>query len=112
MTPTPPVDRERLARRLSLTLTGLPPSLALVDEFQSDTSPDAGGGVRGGQVIGQTDPVGYSPVERPILHPQNLHATLLHALGVDQFRLTYEHQNRQELATVLGAEVVREAFTG
>ena len=70
----------------------------------------AGGGVRGGQVIGQTDPVGYAAIERPI-HPQNLHASILHALGVDQYKLTYEHHNRQELATVLGADVIPEFFS-
>jgi hypothetical protein len=69
----------------------------------------AGGGVKGGQVIGATDPVGYAAIERPI-HPQNLHATLLHLLGIDQYKLFYEHHNRQELVTVNGAEVVREIF--
>jgi len=69
----------------------------------------AGGGVRGGQVIGRTDPVGYAAVERPI-HPQNLHATILHALGLDQYQLHYLHHNRKELVTVNGAEVVREVF--
>lgn len=69
----------------------------------------AGGGIRGGQVIGQTDPVGYAAIERPV-HPQNLHASILHALGVDQYRLTYRHRNRDELATVLGADVIHEMF--
>ena len=69
----------------------------------------AGGGVRGGQVIGQTDPVGYAAIERPV-HPQNLHATLLHLLGLDQHQLHYLHNNRRELATVNGADVVREAL--
>ena len=70
----------------------------------------AGGGVRGGQVIGATDPVGYAAIERPV-HPQNLHATLLHLLGIDQYKLFYEHHNRQELVTVNGADVVREIFS-
>ena len=46
----------------------------------------AGGGVKGGRVIGRTDEVGYTAVERPI-HPNDLHATVLHLLGLDQ-RLT------------------------
>jgi hypothetical protein len=65
--------------------------------------------VRGGQVIGATDPVGYAAVERPI-HPQDLHATLLDALGIDQHRLVYERQNRKEIVTVNGAEVIGEVF--
>jgi uncharacterized protein (DUF1501 family) len=69
----------------------------------------AGGGVKEGQVIGRTDPVGYAAIERPV-HPQNLHATLLEALGLDQRKLYYEHHNRREIVTVNGAEPVREVF--
>jgi hypothetical protein len=69
----------------------------------------AGGGVRGGQVIGATDPVGYAAIDRPI-HPHDLHATILHALGIDQHRLVYLHNNREELVTVLGGEVIGEVF--
>jgi hypothetical protein len=69
----------------------------------------AGGGVRGGQVVGATDPVGYAAVERPI-HPNDLHATILHALGIDQYRLVYRHHNRDEILTVNGGEVVEEVF--
>jgi len=69
----------------------------------------AGGGVKGGQVIGATDPVGYTAIERPI-HPNDLHATILHALGVNQHRLVYRHNNRNEMATVNGGEVIGEVF--
>ena len=69
----------------------------------------AGGGVQGGKIIGATDPVGYAAVERPI-HPNDLHATILHALGVNQHRLVYRHHNRNELATVNGGQVIAEAF--
>jgi hypothetical protein len=71
----------------------------------------AGGGVKGGQVIGATDAVGYAAIERPI-HPNDLHATLLHALGIDQHNLYYKHNNRKELVTVNGGTVVREVFGG
>src|SRR5262249_14366812 len=70
----------------------------------------AGGGVKGGQVIGATDPVGYAAVERPI-HPNDLHATVLHALGVDQKKLYYVPNRRREPVTVNGGEVVREVFS-
>ncbi|MFO0870223.1 MAG: DUF1501 domain-containing protein [Pirellulales bacterium] len=69
----------------------------------------AGGGVRGGQAIGATDPVGYAAIDRP-LHPQSLHATMLHLLGLDQYQLFYERHNRRELATVNGAEIIHEAL--
>ncbi len=71
----------------------------------------AGGGVRGGQIIGQTDPVGYAAIERPI-HPNDLHATILHALGIDQHQLYFMHHNRRELVTVNGGEVLQEVFAG
>jgi uncharacterized protein DUF1501 len=69
----------------------------------------AGGGVKGGQAIGATDAVGYAAVQRPI-HPNDLHATILHALGVNQHKLAYRHNNRRELLTVNGGEVIHEVF--
>ncbi|HEV8377446.1 MAG TPA: DUF1501 domain-containing protein, partial [Tepidisphaeraceae bacterium] len=69
----------------------------------------AGGGVKGGQIIGATDDVGYTAIDRPI-HPNDLHATLLHALGLDQNKLWFEYHNRQEKVTVNGGEVIKEVF--
>jgi uncharacterized protein (DUF1501 family) len=69
----------------------------------------AGGGVKGGQIIGSTDPVGYAAIERPV-HPNDLHATILHALGIPQNRLVYRHHNRNEMVTVNGGEVIEEVF--
>jgi hypothetical protein len=65
--------------------------------------------VKGGQIIGATDDVGYTVVNRPI-HPNDFHATILHALGIDQHDLYYEHHNRKELVTFNGGEVVKEVF--
>lgn len=69
----------------------------------------AGGGVRGGQIIGASDDFGYSAIERPI-HPNDLHATILAALGIDQHQLYFEHQNRREIVTVNGGQIVPEVF--
>ncbi len=69
----------------------------------------AGAGVRGGQVIGSTDEIGLRAVERPV-HVHDLHATILHLLGMDHLRLTYFHNGRNERATVNAGEVVREAL--
>ena len=70
----------------------------------------AGGGVKGGQAIGATDEVGYAAVERPV-SPNDLHATVLHAFGIDQRALFYAHNNRKESVTVNGGEVVNEVFS-
>jgi hypothetical protein len=69
----------------------------------------AGGGVKGGQVLGATDDVGYTAVEEPI-HPNDLHATILHALGIDQKELYWEHDGRRELVTFNGGRVVQKVF--
>ena len=69
----------------------------------------AGGGVRGGQTIGETDAVGYTAIERPI-HPNSLHATMLHALGIEQMELTYPHNGRDEVPTFIESEIIEEVF--
>lgn len=51
----------------------------------------AGGGLKGGISYGQTDEIGYYPIERPV-NVRDIHATLLHQLGLDAFRLLYPFQ--------------------
>jgi hypothetical protein len=53
----------------------------------------AGGGIRGGITHGATDELGYHAVENPV-HVNDLHATMLHLLGIDHTRLTYRYQGR------------------
>ena len=65
----------------------------------------AGGGVKGGQVVGATDDIGLRAVEEPI-HFRDLHTTILHLLGLDQDRLTYPHLGRQERLTLLQGNVI------
>lgn len=70
----------------------------------------AGGGFRAGHVHGATDDVGYRSVEGVVTVP-DLHATLLHQLGLDHQRLTYRHHGSDESLTdarVTRARVVRE----
>ena len=50
----------------------------------------AGGGVKGGFAYGQTDEFGYQAVENRV-HVHDLHATILHLLGLDHDRLTYPY---------------------
>jgi uncharacterized protein DUF1501 len=59
----------------------------------------AGGGVKGGQVIGSTDEVGLHAVEDR-LHVHDLHATILHLLGIDHMGLVYRYKGRPERPTL------------
>ena len=69
----------------------------------------AGGGVRGGQAIGETDEFGLRGVgER--YHMRDFHATLLHAMGLDQHKLWYLHNGRQEKLTDFGGRVISQVF--
>jgi hypothetical protein len=65
----------------------------------------AGGGVRSGFSHGVTDDIGYAPVEGGV-HVHDLHATLLHLLGLDHERLTYRFQGRDHRLTDVHGEVV------
>ena len=65
----------------------------------------AGGGIKGGQVVGQTDELGYH-IERHPVHVHDLHATILHCLGLDHKDLTWRHRGRDFRLTDVGGEVV------
>jgi hypothetical protein len=74
---------------------------------ESFTSFLAGGGVRRGFSHGQTDEFGYQVVEGRV-HIHDLHATILHLLGIDHERLTYRHAGRDYRLTDVHGTVVRE----
>jgi len=67
----------------------------------------AGGGVRGGIVHGASDDLGMTAVESPV-HVHDLHATILHLLGLDHERLTYRYSGRDFRLTDVHGRVVRE----
>ena len=67
----------------------------------------AGGGVKGGLAYGSTDDFGFKATENPV-HPNDLHATVLHLLGLDHKRLTYRHSGRDFRLTDVGGKVLRE----
>ncbi len=69
----------------------------------------AGGGVRGGMTYGKTDELGFQAVENKV-HLHDIHATILHLMGMDHERLTYFHQGRQESLTDVGDRVVHEVL--
>ncbi|MEE2639908.1 MAG: DUF1501 domain-containing protein [Planctomycetota bacterium] len=66
----------------------------------------AGGGVRGGQVVGKTDEFGWDPVEDPV-HVNDFHATLLHLLGVDHQKLSRRFGGLDLRLTNVGGKVVQ-----
>ena len=65
----------------------------------------AGGGIRGGITVGETDELGYNPISDPV-HINDLQATLLHCLGIDHEKLTYRFQGRDFRLTDVGGVVV------
>ena len=66
----------------------------------------AGGGVKGGQTIGMTDELGFNAVEDRA-HVHDLHATILHLLGIDHTKLTFRFQGRDFRLTDVAGEVIR-----
>jgi uncharacterized protein (DUF1501 family) len=67
----------------------------------------AGGGVHAGQVLGETDELGFNAVSDRV-HVHDLHATLLHLLGLDHEQLTFRFQGRDfRLTDVHGQRITR-----
>jgi uncharacterized protein (DUF1501 family) len=67
----------------------------------------AGGGVKGGRVVGATDAIGLHAVEDRC-HFRDVHTTILHQLGLDQDGLTYPHLGRRERLTLVHGKVIRQ----
>ena len=86
---------------------------ALGRKFGRDHHPQAyamwmaGGGIKGGQTVGNTDDFGFHPIERPV-HVHDIQATMLHCLGLDHEKLTYHHAGRDFRLTDVHGKVVRE----
>jgi uncharacterized protein (DUF1501 family) len=69
----------------------------------------AGGGVKGGQTVGETDEFGLYATKRKV-SVNDFHATLLHLVGLDHEKLTHPHSGRDERLTDVAGEVVRDAL--
>jgi hypothetical protein len=67
----------------------------------------AGGGIKPGVTIGATDELGFNVVEDPI-HVHDLHATILHLLGINHERLTFRYQGRDFRLTDVHGHVVKD----
>jgi len=70
----------------------------------------AGAGVKPGVTYGATDELGYSAVENPV-HVNDLHATMLHLLGIEHTRLTYRFQGRDFRLTDVAGQIIEDVLT-
>ena len=71
----------------------------------------AGGGVKGGQVVGATDELGLWAI-KDRLHVHDLHATILHLLGIHNLELIYRYKGRPETPTINEGEAYKKITTG
>ena len=65
----------------------------------------AGGGIKGGTIYGATDEFGFKAVEKPV-HVHDLHATILHLMGIDHTKLTYRFSGRDFRLTDVSGNVI------
>jgi len=69
----------------------------------------AGGGIKPGNIVGTTDEFGFGAIDRDC-HVHDLHATVLHILGLDHKRLTFRFQGRDFRLTDVHGNVIKEAL--
>ena len=67
----------------------------------------AGGGIKPGITYGETDDFSYNIIDKPV-HVHDLHATMLHCMGIDHTRLTFKHQGRRHRLTDVAGNVVHD----
>ncbi|HAL14801.1 MAG TPA: sulfatase [Planctomycetaceae bacterium] len=67
----------------------------------------AGGGIKGGVTVGETDELGYYGV-KDVTHVHDLQATVLHLLGLDHLKLTYKFQGRDFRLTDVGGHLIKQ----
>lgn len=70
----------------------------------------AGAGIKPGMQYGQTDELGFAPSENPV-HVHDLHATILHLMGIDHQKLTYRFMGRDFRLTDVAGNVVKEILS-
>jgi uncharacterized protein (DUF1501 family) len=70
----------------------------------------AGGGIKGGTVYGATDEIGFQALEKPV-SAHDLHATMLHALGLNHEHLTYRYAGRDFRLTDVHGNVIHDILT-
>ena len=96
-------------RTPAVELAGGKPAMGRDHNHWGFTVALAGGGVKGGSVVGATDEFGYKAVENRV-HVHDLHATMLHLLGFDHEKLTYRYAGRDFRLTDVHGRVVQEVL--
>jgi hypothetical protein len=71
----------------------------------------AGGGVKPGVTLGATDDLGYFPTDGKGVHIHDIHATMLHLLGLDHLKLTFPYQGRDFRLTDVSGNLVQEILS-
>ncbi|MFM8272429.1 MAG: DUF1501 domain-containing protein, partial [Gemmata sp.] len=66
-----------------------------------------GGGIKGGMTYGSTDEFGFAAVDKKV-HIHDLHATILHLMGIDHEKLTYRYSGRDFRLTDVAGSVVKD----
>jgi hypothetical protein len=67
----------------------------------------AGGGIKGGTIHGATDDFGFKAIDKPV-HVHDIHATILHLMGIDHTKLTYRYSGRDFRLTDVSGKVITE----
>jgi hypothetical protein len=70
----------------------------------------AGAGIKGGMTYGATDDFGFKAIDKPV-HVHDLHATILHLMGIDHTKLTYRYSGRDFRLTDVSGNVLRDILT-
>ncbi len=70
----------------------------------------AGAGIKGGQIIGVTDEIGLKAIEKRA-HVHDIHATILHLMGLNHLRTTFRHNGRNERPTINDGELIRDLIS-
>jgi hypothetical protein len=97
---------------------GRTPVVQLADQLQNGRDHNslgfsillAGGGVKGGFTYGSTDDLGFKVVDKPV-HVHDLHATILHLMGIDHEKLTYRYSGRDFRLTDVHGRVVSDILS-
>ena len=96
-------------RTPAVELSGGKPAMGRDHNHWGFTVALAGGGVKGGTVVGATDEFGYKAIENRV-HVHDLHATMLHLLGFDHEKLTYRYAGRDFRLTDVHGRVVKDVL--
>jgi hypothetical protein len=70
----------------------------------------AGGGTKPGNIVGETDELGFDAAIDPV-HTHDVHATILHLLGMDHEKLTFRFQGRDFRLTDIHGELIEKIYT-